>query len=154
MYEPMSYYVTDPPEGMSGTMIWLREFNDYMRDDDTMHIALGTPFNKSSNEATLFYIMQSHESTHQGITCRLTHSKPLGLKEWKTLIDDCLMDLLEDTYRILTLELRPDLEWWLYEFIGWTIDPNVHNPEEAAQTFKLSGHPIKTTHGKRHTTHD
>lgn len=157
MFRIIANYVNEPPEGMSGTMIWLREFNDYLIEDETLYMKTRTATDTKHFPCVsvrLFIIMQSHESTHQPIAVSYTAKNKLSKAQWIEVIESSWVNLLADIHRILTIELRPDLEWWLYEFIGWTADPDLHNAEEAAQAFRCAGHPVKTTHGKRHKAYD
>lgn len=88
--------------------------------------------------------MRSSEATHIPATYTITSKTPLTYEQWGDLIAPLQIPIEIQVERVLQKEVRAYLDWKVAEFIGWTTDRLVQNPEENKQAFRFEGHLTST----------
>lgn len=129
------------------TMTYLHWFRFFVRNsDDYIKVPTEDSQSKFPNKAIrLFFIMRSDEGTHAPATYEAKSHRPLTYVQWRVLIDKGLCDsAVEEIRNVMKIEAREHLEWQAVEFVGWTTDELVQNPEENKNAFRLSGYLTKS----------
>lgn len=129
------------------TMTYLHWFRFFVRNsDDYIKVPTEDSQSKFPNKAVrLFFIMRSDEGTHAPATYEVIAPRKLTYEQWRDMIDKGLCNLaVARIQQVMANETREHLDWHAAEFIGWTTDELVQNPEENKNAFRLSGHLTKS----------
>jgi hypothetical protein len=144
-YQRIVYYPkTD--KIVTQTMIYLHWFRFFVRNsEDYIKVPTEDSQSKFPNKAIrMFFIMRSDEGTHAPATYEAIAARLLTYAQWRALIDKGLCDAaVAEICAVMANETREHLEWQAVEFVGWTTDELVQNPEENKNAFRLSGHLTK-----------
>lgn len=138
-YERVSYY-HDPDQALTGTMQYLHWFRFFVRNAD-LHMRVETPDSQSvfpTKSVRVFCIMRSTEATHVPCTYTVEAKGKLTYLQWCELV--FILPIEREIKKVFAKEGRKHLGWELFEFIGWTSDGLIQNPEENKQAFRLTGH--------------
>ena len=138
-YERINYY-HDPDQALTGTMQYLHWFRFFVRNAD-LHMRVPSSDSQSvfpCKFIRIFIIMRSTEATH--LPCTYTVRAPAALTylQWCDIVFELPTE--REVKKILRKEGRTHLGWQLYEFVGWTSDGLLQNPEENKQAFRFEGH--------------
>lgn len=140
-YQPIIYHNTPDAEA-TATMQYLHWFRFFVRNSDDF-IRVPTADSQArfpADSVRLFFIMRSSEQTHLPATYQVQATKPLTYLQWRDLINNLCDLAVAEISKVLKQEVRQHLEWNACEFIGWTTDGLIQNPEENKQAFRFTGH--------------
>jgi hypothetical protein len=140
-YVPINYF-NNPDGTYTGTMQFLHWFRFFVRNSDD-YIRVNTHDSQSrfpSTNIRLFLIMRSTERTHLPCTYSVNSKRPLTYTQWRDAIDAICFHAEKEINKVLKKEVRQYLEWTCVEFVGWTTDGLIQNPEENKQAFRFTGH--------------